>query len=149
MKIELSAGVIVYYTEMVNDLPVRMYLLLYYRHGYWDLPKGKLEGQETNLQAAIRELKEETGLEATIHPGFEQSLAYMFKDKSGQLVDKTVTFFVGKASTKNVTISHEHLSYKWVPYKDAVKQLTYANASQILSMAEHFVETLETNNENE
>ena len=107
--------------------PTRMYLLLNYRRGYWDLPKGKLEKGETNLQAAIRELKEETGLGGEIHEGFEQSLSYMFKDPDGDLVQKTVTFFVGKASTKEVILSYEHLSYKWLPYKEAVaKILTYA-----------------------
>ncbi len=143
MKREFSAGVIVYYNDIVNDQPVRMYLLLNYRRGYWDLPKGKLEKGETNLQAAIRELKEETGLEAHILEGFEQSLSYMFKDSDGELVQKTVVFFVGRASTRQVTLSYEHLSYKWLPYKEAVQELTYPNAQQILSMAEHFVETHE------
>ena len=142
MKKEFSAGVIVYYDEKVNDQPTRLYLLLNYRRGYWDLPKGKLEQGETNLQAAIRELKEETGLVAEIHEGFEQSLSYMFKDPDGDLVQKTVVFFVGKVETKEVILSHEHLSYKWLPYKETVQQLTYANAQQTLTMADHFVTTL-------
>lgn len=143
MKHEFSAGVIVFYDTIVNDKQTRMYLLLNYRRGYWDLAKGKLEKGETKLQAAIRELKEETGLEADIYPGFEQSLSYMFKDPSGELVHKTVTFFVGKALSKNVTLSYEHLSYKWLPYKEAIEMLTYTNAQQILSMAEHFVESVD------
>lgn len=142
MKYEVSAGVIVYYVQTINDLPVRMYLLLNYRRGYWDLAKGKLEGEETKLQAAIRELHEETGLTAEIHNGFEQSLTYMFKDPSGTLVQKSVSFFVGQVHTKEVVLSHEHLSYKWLPLKEASEQLTYNNAQQILIMADHFVETL-------
>lgn len=143
MKKEFSAGVIVYYTDVVNDIPTRFYLLLLYRRGYWDLPKGKLEAGETNLQAAKRELKEETGLEAHIHEGFEQSLSYMFKDSTGSLVQKSVTFFVGHAEKHEVTISEEHLSYKWLPYRDAYRTLTYPNAQEILAMADHFVEALE------
>ena len=81
--------------------------------------KENLENKETNLQAAIRELKEETGLTAEIYKGFEQSLSYMFKDPRGELVHKTVTFFVGRAETKKVILSDEHLSYKWLPYKEA------------------------------
>lgn len=143
MKTEFSAGVIVYYEDVINDQSVRLYLLLNYRKGYWDLAKGKLEAGETNLQAAIRELKEETGLTAEIHAGFEQSLTYMFKDFSGELVQKTVTYFVGKAPTKEVRISSEHLSYKWLPLKDTLQELTYVNSQQIVAMADHFVDSLE------
>lgn len=143
MKKELSAGVIVYYTEIINDRAVRLYLLLNYRHGYWDFSKGKLEAHETNLEAAIRELKEEADLAAVIQHGFEQSLTYMFKDPSGELVQKTVTYFVGKATTKDATISSEHLSYKWLPLKEALQELTYTNSQQMLAMADHFVDSLE------
>ncbi len=138
MKHEFSAGVIVYYEEMVNDQPVREYLLLNYRRGYWDLPKGKLEGNETNLEAAVRELKEETNLVVDILPGFEQSLSYIYKAE-GELIQKEVTFFVGRSMTKDVTISYEHLSYKWLPLRDAINELTYPNAQQILALADHFV----------
>jgi bis(5'-nucleosidyl)-tetraphosphatase len=140
MKKELSAGVIVYYEDQINDRVVRLYLLLYYRHGYWDLPKGKLEEAETNLQAAVRELKEETGLEAELLPGFEQSLSYMFKDPTGELVHKTVTYFVGKARTKEVALSFEHISYKWLSVREALQELTYTNSQQMLAMVDHFVE---------
>lgn len=143
MKKEFSAGVIVYYTEVINDQKVRIYLLLNYRRGYWDFAKGKLEKGETNLQAAVRELKEETGLKAHIFDGFEQSLTYMFKDPNGELVQKTVTYFVGKSSTKEITLSTEHLSSKWLPLKEAMQELTYTNSQQMLAMADHFAATID------
>ena len=37
-------------------------ILLIFRRGKWDLPKGKLDDNETLLQCAIREVREETGL---------------------------------------------------------------------------------------
>ena len=140
---ELSAGVIVYYDEFMNDRTVRLYLLLNYRHGYWNFAKGKLEGNETNLEAAIRELHEETGLTAEIFPDFEQPISYMFKDPQGSLVHKTVTYFVGKALIKEVVISSEHLSYQWLPLRAALQELTYVNAQQILSMADHFLDSVQ------
>ena len=38
-------------------------ILLIYRRGSWDLPKGKIDGGETPLEAAVREIQEETGLD--------------------------------------------------------------------------------------
>lgn len=142
MKREHSAGVIVYVKETDNGNPDILYLLLNYRKGHWDLAKGKLEDGETNLEAAIRELKEETNLEAEVYSGFEQSLTYFFKNHQGELVKKDVTFFVGKAHNKNVVLSPEHLFYKWVPLNEAIKLLTYANAQQLLKRADYFIRSL-------
>ena len=55
------------------------YLLLHYESGHWDFPKGKIEEGETPEQAALRELKEETGIEdAEILPGFTEGIKYFF-----------------------------------------------------------------------
>lgn len=139
MKNEHSAGVIVFFDDIIDNQSKRKYLLLNYRKGHWDLPKGKLEGSETKIQAAIRELKEETSLEADIYPGFEQSLSYLFKDRLGELIKKEVTFFVGKAKLTQVVLSPEHVLYQWLPLKDALRQLTYNNAQQILNIADQFL----------
>jgi bis(5'-nucleosidyl)-tetraphosphatase len=140
MKKEYSAGVIVFYETQVDAAVERKYLILHYRKGHWDLPKGKLEDNETNLEAAVRELEEETGLTATLLPDFEQSLSYLFKDATGTLITKEVTFFIGKASTQEVTLSPEHTAYQWLSLKDALKQVTYSNAQQMLRMADQFIE---------
>ncbi len=41
-------------------------LLLMFRRGFWDLPKGKLDPGETSKMAAVREVAEETGVEALL-----------------------------------------------------------------------------------
>lgn len=139
MKKEYSAGVIVYRTRKDHEFPQRVYLLLQYPRGYWDLAKGKLEPGETQEEAAIRELKEETGLELFLQEGFLEELFYKFRDPQGVLVDKKVTFFVGEASSEEVSLSHEHREYAWLPYEAALKQLTYLNARQVLTAAENFL----------
>ncbi len=141
IKKEISAGVIVYLDDAA--IHERLYLLLHYAGGHWDLPKGKLEKGESFTQAALRELKEETGLTATIHTNFQESLEYMFsKTERGQKIkiDKKVIFFLGKSTEKEVTISHEHIGFIWLPYKDAFNRLTYQNAQHILHIAHEFLE---------
>ncbi len=115
---------------------------MYYRSKYWDFPKGKVEENETYKEAALREVKEETGLTVTLQEGFEQSIIYFFKDLQGDLVDKTVIYFTGEASSKEVLLSAEHTDYIWLPFNESVAQLTYANAKNVLSMADHFIQGL-------
>lgn len=139
MRKEHSAGIIVYRSQLIDQEPVRLYLLLLYPKGYWGLVKGHLEPDESTYDAAHRELKEETGLEATLDQGFEETLKYKFTDPQGTLIAKKVTYYVGKASSQEVTLSHEHHDYAWMPYHEAISRLTYKNAQQILASAEHFL----------
>jgi len=135
MKTEKSAGVIVYKIE--NNQ--RLYLLLLYPKGYWDFAKGHLEGSEKKLDAAIRELKEETNLEARVSDCFEYTLEYFFKDNKNRTVHKYVTFFTGLALTDNVILSQEHLDYIWLDFEQAINKLNFDNAKIVLSKVEYFL----------
>ena len=136
-----SAGIIVYRT--INDIPE--YLLLQYGAGHWDFAKGKMEQGETKEQAALRELQEETGLSARIEADFEESFSYIFHNYDKKLAQKTVYFFVGPATTTAVTLSNEHIDYAWLPYKKALKQLTYDNAKKVLKKAHKYISALQQN----
>jgi len=138
MKHLYSAGIITYFPT--ND--TILYLLLQYEAGHWDLPKGKIEPGETKHEAALRELMEETGLTATIDNNFEQTIQYIFTDYDKQLAQKTVYFFIGQTTVTNVTLSHEHINYQWLPYKKALELLTYNNAKKILTKVnKHIITT--------
>ncbi|MCS7245968.1 MAG: NUDIX domain-containing protein [candidate division WOR-3 bacterium] len=54
---EISTGFILFYIE--NS---RIYYLLLKHTSYWGFPKGKIEKNENELEGAIRELYEETGI---------------------------------------------------------------------------------------
>jgi 8-oxo-dGTP pyrophosphatase MutT (NUDIX family) len=118
------------------------YLVLHYLGGHWDFAKGKLEPGETMIQAAHRELKEETGLTAEIVPGFEESLQYNFKER-GKPIEKTVVFFLGSADQERVALSREHSGYLWLPFEKAYERLTYANAKSILQKADDFLKGIQ------
>src|SRR3990172_1096582 len=139
MKSLNSAGIVVYY-ELRGTIE---YLLLHYPAGHWDFSKGKLEKGESNQEAALRELAEETGIqEVEILPEFQESFSYFFTDYDGKKTHKTVDFFVGKVHDKKVTLSFEHQGYVWLPYQEALKKLTYQNAKDLLQKVNQFIDSL-------
>lgn len=134
-----SAGIIVY---RKNKDGKREYLLLEYGEGgHWDYAKGGIEAREDERRAAIRELKEETGLaDARFVDGFKESLHYFFRDKS-KLVSKTVVFFLAEVPANAcVRLSFEHSKCVWLPFEQAVQKATYANAKEMLRKAEEFLQ---------
>ena len=125
-----SAGVVLFRGKK------REYLLLHYAGGHWDLPKGIMEKGETSVQAALRELKEETGISrGKIVPGFKETIKFMYAWK-GKKVLKFVVFYLAKTRQKKVKISWEHKGFVWLPFKEAVKKTTFINAKNVLRKAE-------------
>ena len=131
MKKERSAGIVLYLEKPEGIL----FLLLNYPTGHWDFIKGKIENGETEHQTAIRETREETGIEdLEFIDGFKENINYNFQYE-GELIYKEVVFFLAKTKTETVKISHEHLDYSWLDYKNAREKTTYQNAKNILSKA--------------
>jgi len=131
MKKERSAGIVLFLEKSEGNY----YLLLNYPTGHWDFVKGKIEHGETEHQTAVRETKEETGIsDLEFIDGFKENINYNFQYE-GELIYKEVVFFLAKTKTETVIVSHEHLSYTWLDYKNAVEKTTYQNAKDILSKA--------------
>ncbi|HVX01479.1 MAG TPA: hypothetical protein VHA52_13740, partial [Candidatus Babeliaceae bacterium] len=55
------------------------------------------------------------------------------------LVKKTVYFFTGPAHSTDVKLSFEHIGFKWLPYKEALEQLTFKSAKDLLEAVNDFV----------
>ncbi|HID04211.1 MAG TPA: NUDIX domain-containing protein [Candidatus Caldiarchaeum subterraneum] len=128
---EKSAGAVVFYDNGQEP----EYLLLLYEAGHWDFPKGGIEEGETEIQTALREVKEETGLNnVKIIDGFKWEIQYNYR-KNRNLVRKTVVFFLAESETKDVTLSYEHKDYTWLPYEEAYSKLTFKTAKETLKEA--------------
>jgi len=107
-----SCGVLVY-----RDRPDCEFLLMRHRDR-WDLPKGHVDDQESELECALRELEEETGIQRSdirIDPAFRFTHEYLVVGrKSGQPSLKTLVVFLGKLLLDDVEIRPtEHPSYAW------------------------------------
>ena len=56
-----------------------------------------------------------------------------------RLVHKEVLLFLARTKTKQVVISHEHIGFAWKKYENAMEQLTYRNAKNLLQAARDFL----------
>ncbi len=132
-----SAGAVIF-NETLGE---RYYLLLLYDAGHWDFPKGGIEEGESEIDAVIREVREETGItDLKLIEGFQQTISYQFRSSEGE-INKTVVFYLGRTSTFKVTLSHEHKAYAWLKYEDALEHLTYDTARAVLKLAHKFLES--------
>lgn len=127
---EKSCGGIIFYKTKQNT----KILLVKNNNGrYWSFPKGHIEEGETEQETAIREIKEETGLDVTIVKNFREISEYCPFGK----IRKRVVFFLARAFTDNVKIQEEEIdSYIWVDLQQARKLYTYDNDLRIIEKAE-------------
>ncbi len=116
------------------------YLLLHYTAGHWDFPKGNIEAGESEKQAAIREIREETGItDVEFLDSFRMKIEYKYRH-GRRLVQKEVVLFLAQTRTRQVTISHEHIGFAWKKFDDAIQQLTYRNAKNLLLAAKEYLQ---------
>jgi bis(5'-nucleosidyl)-tetraphosphatase len=127
---EQSAGGIIFYRTAGGE---PLFLLMINRKGYWEFPKGHLQQGESDLMAAKREVKEETGLsEIKVLRGFRTMIRYRYQ-RMGRQADKEVVFFLMETRPQSVVISEEHQGFIWLPYGEALSKLSYNNARRVLS----------------
>ena len=127
---EKSCGGIIFYKTRQNT---RILLVKNNNGRYWSFPKGHIEEGETEQETAIREIKEETGLDVTLVSNFREISEYCPFGK----IRKRVVFFLAQAFTDNVKIQEEEIdSYIWVDLQQARKLCTYDNDLRIIEKAE-------------
>lgn len=135
---ERSAGFLIFHRRggqaEATEADVRFLLLDYGRH--WDFAKGHVDAGETDFEAAVRELREETGIREIVPvPDFQREIVYFFRSARHGLIRKTVIFFLAEVTKPDVILSEEHVGYDFLPLEPAVKRATFAAAKELLRAA--------------
>ena len=116
MRLEKSCGALVYRR---NREQIELLLIKNRYGGHWSFPKGHVEGRETEVQTALREVKEETGLDISLQSGFRQ-----------------VVYFLGEATSNDLHMQEEEISrIIWMDIHKAYHMVTFKNDKNLIWMA--------------
>jgi 8-oxo-dGTP pyrophosphatase MutT (NUDIX family) len=113
--------------------------LLIYRKKHWDLPKGKMDKDETMEECALREVEEETGLNNVQIGALIDTTIHHYEENGEQIAKKTAWYRMKASSSNNlVPQTDEQIEdVKWVKTTELQPYLqnTYANIKQVLDKA--------------
>jgi len=97
------------------------------------LPKGHPDGDESTVEAATREVREETGVVAEPVARLGE-IRYSYERK-GKPVDKRVVFYLFEYRSGELSHDHEIEQVRWIPLQEAVRTLTYAGEREMVARA--------------
>lgn len=134
MTLEQSCGAVVF-TRRNGQI---LYIVVVEQPGHCSFPKGHMEGNETPLETARREILEETGLQPRFIEGFCQQEEYDLSEKPGSR--KRVTYFLAEFGDETpIPRPGEIADILLLPYEDACPLFTRGNTRQILTAAHDFL----------
>ncbi len=139
MRFVYDAGIVVYRGAGGG----RRFLFLRRSDGWLDMPKGHIEKGERAEEAAIRETREEAGVEATPDPFFRDGVEYWYVE-NGEKTKKQVTFFIAEVGEgAKVMVSREHAGYEWLAYDAAMRRVSFKDQKELLSRVGSYLERLD------
>ena len=133
---ETSAGGVVYRLDGAAPL----FLLIRDSYKNWGFPKGHLESGEQPQDAALREVREETGLEAVSLKGTIETIDWYFRFR-GRLIHKVCHFYLMETAEAETSPQGTEgiTACQWVPYDEAASAISYANARHVLRRAHEMI----------
>ena len=135
MKYEKSCGAIVY---RFKDNSLQFLLICHVNGKHWAFPKGHVENDETEIETALREIKEETGLDVEIETEFRETVSYNVNKN----VIKEVVYFIARTKLDSDKLNfqkEELLDAKWLDYKTAYEMITFDNNRKIIEKAKAYI----------
>ncbi len=108
--------------------------LLIRRKGWWDLPKGKIDPGESKRVAALREVKEEVGLDCMIVSALPETW-HVYRIGKDLMLKKTSWYLMVSEKSKTKLQEEEEITgYKWLTVNklNSYKSKVYPNLSELL-----------------
>jgi 8-oxo-dGTP diphosphatase len=110
----------------------------------WQLPKGMIDEGETAEQSALREVREEAGIEAEVIAPLDRTEYWFVAARNGvrSRFHKHVHWFLMKYLSGDVADhDHEVAEARWVGVNEALKMLVFKNEREIVEKAVEMIKT--------
>ena len=133
---ETSAGGVVYR----KDDAAPLFLLIRDSYQNWGFPKGHVEAGERAEDAALREVREETGIDQLSIRGIIDTIDWYFRFR-GRLIHKVCHFYLMETSQAQTSPQRAEgiTACQWVGYDAARTAISYANARHLLLRAQEML----------
>ncbi len=131
-QIKAAGGLLIH---LVED-PEKLEILLIFRNGVWDLPKGKLEEGESVPECALREVSEEIGL--SVQPRILADLGttrHTYTLESQPIEKETFWFLMQLADHVNEFTPEKAegiTDVQWVAADDAIRKVGFENLQRVI-----------------
>lgn len=133
---EKSCGAVVYCQEDNNI----KYLLVCEHGGFWVFPKGHMEDGESEHETALREVKEETGLDVTFVDGFQVKDEHNLVREGRPGTIKQTTYFLAKYEKQGFVPQESEISkIALMDFETAMATLQFDSFKHILTKAHYFL----------
>ena len=132
---QISAGGVV--SRLVDNEP-EIAIVLIIPENRWQLPKGMIDDGETPEVAALREVREEAGVDAEIVGPLDKIEYWFYADYDGERrrYHKFVHFFLMKYISGDVTDHDREVGEsRWVKPVDALKMLVFRSEREVVELA--------------
>lgn len=141
MKFQYSAGGVVYRRKAKSEKRKEEILILLSQHSQhhgWGFPKGLIAEKETKEQTALREVKEETGVDGKIIRALNPITYWYVMEE--EKVRKTVYYFIMEYVGGDIAKhDHEMENVEWLPKEKVEERLTYKSDKTVWKEARNLI----------
>lgn len=118
---------------------IRKFILITNISGHIGFPKGHIELGENEIQTALREVYEETGVKTQIIDGFRESYNYLING----FIRKKAVYYLAPFDVKDIKMNIMEISeYRLVDFKEALSYLNFKHDRDILTKANEFIDSM-------
>lgn len=138
-KLQVSAGGVAF---RVENGQIKVAIISVGDGARWQLPKGLVDKGESTEDAAVREVREEAGIDTAIAARIDKVEYWYFWNEDGQRVryHKFVYFYLLRYKSGDVRDhDHEVNEARWVDIDDAIKMLAFDNEKKIMKKAKELI----------